>query len=82
MDGAKPTTQLLVANAATYIAFILVNGATQSGLFGDDNATISARYPTPLTPAGWAFSIWGAIFLLQVRFATECCQNAGNCLDF
>ena len=80
MDGAKPTKQLLVANAATYIAFILVNGATQSGLFGDDNATISARYPTPLTPAGWAFSIWGVIFLLQARLAAECRPNAGNCM--
>ncbi len=66
MDTTKPTKQLLVANTATYIAFIAVNGATQSGLFGDDNGTISARFPTPLTPAGWAFSIWGAIFLLQV----------------
>lgn len=66
MDSAKPTKQLLVANAATYVAFIFVNGATQSGLFGDDNGTISARFPTPLTPAAWAFSIWGVIFLLQV----------------
>mmetsp|Transcript_5876 Transcript_5876/g.16770 ORF Transcript_5876/g.16770 Transcript_5876/m.16770 type:complete len:287 (-) Transcript_5876:593-1453(-) len=65
MDSAKPTKQLLVANAATYVAFIFVNGATQSGLFGDDNGTISARFPTPLTPAAWAFSIWGVIFLLQ-----------------
>ena len=27
--------------------------------------TISARHPTPITPSGWAFSIWGIIFLLQ-----------------
>ena len=60
-----PPLRLRVANAATYILLIIVNAATQTGLLGDDNATISARFPTLLTPAGWAFSIWGIIFLLQ-----------------
>jgi hypothetical protein len=26
---------------------------------------VSAKFPTPLTPAGWAFGIWGVIFLLE-----------------
>lgn len=61
----RPTRQLKLANAITYVVFLAVNGATQSGLIGDDNATISAKYPTRLTPAPWAFSIWGIIFILQ-----------------
>lgn len=60
-----PPLKLRLANAATYVLLIVVNAATQTGFLGDDNATISARFPTLLTPAGWAFSIWGIIFLLQ-----------------
>ncbi|UOQ75804.1 tryptophan-rich sensory protein [Hymenobacter sp. 5516J-16] len=30
---------------------------------GQTNAQVSYKYPTLLTPAGYAFSIWGAIFL-------------------
>lgn len=26
---------------------------------------MSAKFPVPLTPAGWAFSIWGLIFALE-----------------
>lgn len=63
---SKPTKQLLLANAVTYVAFLVVNGVTQSGLIGEDNGSISAKYPTPITPAPWAFSIWGIIFILQV----------------
>lgn len=69
MEGTAPTSlpswRLRAANAAVYVLLLVVNGLTQTGLFGDDNGTISARFPTPLTPAAWAFSIWGLIFLLQ-----------------
>lgn len=29
------------------------------------SAEVSAKFPVPLTPAGWAFSIWGLIFSLE-----------------
>lgn len=45
---------------------------SQEGYFGPDNGQISARYPTLLVAAGYAFSIWGAIFLLDLLFAA--CQ--------
>ena len=32
------------------------------------NKQISERYPTLITPAGWAFAIWGPIFLLEGGF--------------
>ena len=36
---------------------------------GLTNAAISAKYPTLFTPAGYAFSIWGLIFLALVVYA-------------
>ena len=32
---------------------------------GSSNSEISAKYPTLVTPSGWAFSIWGIIFLSE-----------------
>ncbi|MGO1070239.1 hypothetical protein [Lysobacter sp. CA199] len=42
---------------------------SQQGYFGPDNGEISDRYPTLLVAAGYAFSIWGLIFLLDLAFA-------------
>ncbi|TPG62276.1 tryptophan-rich sensory protein [Hymenobacter nivis] len=38
-------------------------------LNGQTMGTVSAKYPTLLTPAGYAFSIWGLIFLGLVVYA-------------
>lgn len=35
-----------------------------------DNASISAKYQTIITPNGIAFSIWGIIFLMETVFCT------------
>lgn len=56
MSSAQPCARLKWANAVGYVALIAFNVASQTGLLGDDNATISAKFPTPLTPAGCAFS--------------------------
>ena len=40
---------------------------------GEDNASVSAAYPTLITPAGWAFSIWGIIFIAQGFFVGYQC---------
>ena len=38
------------------------------------NTVVSKAYPTLVTPAGWAFSIWGIIYTLEgVRAA--CCPR-------
>ncbi|WP_394538378.1 hypothetical protein PRJ39_21895 [Lysobacter enzymogenes] len=42
---------------------------SQQGYFGPDNGEISDRYPTLLVAAGYAFAIWGLIFLLDLAFA-------------
>ena len=52
--SAKPCARLKWSNAIGYIVLIAFNVASQTGLLGDDNATISAKYPTLLTPAGCA----------------------------
>lgn len=40
-------------------------------LFGPTNGEISDHYPTLIVAAGYAFSIWGPIFLLDVVYATR-----------
>lgn len=50
------------------LAMPIVSWFSQSGAFGPDNGTISDRYPTLLVAAGYAFSVWGLIFLLDVVF--------------
>lgn len=60
-----PHLRLRVGWALGYVAFLGVNLASSLGWLGATNKEISDKFPTPLTPAGWAFSIWGLIFLLQ-----------------
>lgn len=48
---------------------------SQRGTFGPDTGTISAYFPTLLVPAGYAFAIWGLIFLFDVVYAIWQCGN-------
>lgn len=41
-----------------------------TGVFGPTNGAISDRYPTLIVAAGYAFAIWGPIFLLDVMYGT------------
>ena len=41
-----------------------------TGVFGPTNGAISDRYPTLIVAAGYAFAIWGPIFLLDVMSGT------------
>ena len=52
------------------LAMPVVSWWSQSGAFGPDNGTVSDRYPTLLVAAGYAFSIWGLIFLLDLVYAS------------
>ena len=53
----------------TAIAMPVVAWFTQNGSFGPDNGAMSDRYPTLLIAAGYAFSIWAVIFLLDLVYA-------------
>lgn len=47
----------------------LVAWLSNTGLLGPSNGEISNRYPTLIVAAGYAFAIWGPIFLLDGVFA-------------
>lgn len=50
------------------LAMPVVAWFSQAGAFGPDNGSISDRYPTLLVAAGYAFAIWGLVFLLDAVF--------------
>lgn len=54
---------LLLSLAMPAVAFL-----SQRGVFGPDNGTVSDLYPTLLVASGYAFAIWGVIFLLDVVY--------------
>lgn len=64
-NSQAPARPLRIATLGAYVVFIAVNVASGAGLLGPTNAEVSAKFQVPLTPAGWAFSIWGLIFLLE-----------------
>ncbi|MDN5924595.1 MAG: hypothetical protein L0H70_06295 [Xanthomonadales bacterium] len=43
---------------------------SNTGVFGPTNGAISDQYPTLIVAAGYAFAIWGLIFLLDVVYGT------------
>lgn len=53
---------------ALALAMPLVGWLSNTGVLGPTNGEISNRYPTLIVAAGYAFSIWGPIFLLDVLF--------------
>jgi hypothetical protein len=60
---------LAVVNTITLILMLFVNIASNTGFFsrltvGD----VSHKYDTLFAPAGYAFSIWGLLFLLAICF--------------
>lgn len=69
MDRLKATRLLSIMNAVAYgvnTAETFGYGPFSSGFTsGMDNATISSKYQTIITPHGIAFSIWGVIFISQ-----------------
>lgn len=56
---------LLLSIAMPVVAFL-----SQRGAFGPDNGTVSDLYPTLLVASGYAFAIWGVIFLLDLVYGT------------
>lgn len=53
-----------ILNAVALVATVVINYLSNTGVFnGETVATISAKYQNLFTPAGYAFSIWGLIYL-------------------
>ena len=58
-----------IGNGVALIITILINYLSNTGLFnGKTMATVSAAYQNLFTPAGYAFSIWGLIYLGMLGF--------------
>ncbi|MAZ72935.1 MAG: hypothetical protein CMC70_07285 [Flavobacteriaceae bacterium] len=63
----KKTLQL--TNSIAFVITIFMNYASSAGVFNNTTqADMSAKYQTLFTPAGYAFSIWGVIYLLLLGF--------------
>jgi hypothetical protein len=56
-------------NLAAFAIVILVNVLSNAlPINGQSMPEISAKYPSPFTPAGFTFSIWGVIYLALLAF--------------
>lgn len=56
-----------IINFLIFILTLVVNYLGAAGFFnGKGQAEISAKYSTKITPAGFAFSIWGVIYTLLI----------------
>lgn len=61
---------LQIANPIALIITVIVNYMASAGFFNHQTiGEVSAQYPTLVTPAGYAFSIWGLIYLMLAGFA-------------
>lgn len=53
-----------IANAIALIITVIINYLSNTGIFnGNTMGSVSAEYHNIFTPAGYAFSIWGLIYL-------------------
>lgn len=60
---------LQVSNILLFLAMVGVNYLANTGAInGETMASVSAKYSNLFTPAGYAFSIWGFIYLLLLGF--------------
>lgn len=59
-------------NLAAYVLNSVITYVSLTGVFGETNSDLSSKYQTLVTPAGYAFSIWGPIFIWEGVFAV--CQ--------
>merc|ERR1719487_3035714 len=64
-----PQWRLPTLNLVSFTVNCLLTYLSLTGLFGETNTALSAKYQTLVTPIGWAFSIWGPIFIWEGVFA-------------
>ncbi|WP_329741277.1 hypothetical protein [Dyella sp. A6] len=69
---AEARSILLMKYLVAILAWLMpvVAWLSNSGLFGPTNRVISDAYPTLIVAAGYAFSIWGPIFVLDLIYGT------------
>merc|ERR1719272_1299608 len=66
-------------NLAAYLLNTVVTYTSLTGIFGATNTELSNKYQTLITPAGWAFAIWGPIFIWELVFTVaQMCPRFRN----
>jgi len=65
---SPPLNWINKINVGAYIINLVITYVSITGAFGDTNTDLSKKYQTLVTPAGWAFSIWGPIFIWEGVF--------------
>ncbi|MCY7420781.1 MAG: hypothetical protein LH478_03450 [Chitinophagaceae bacterium] len=78
----KKIFSLVILNSLTLLLMLFINYGSNAGLFytvsvGD----VSYKYDTLFTPAGYAFAIWGVIFLMLIAFTIfqwACLKNQAH----
>jgi len=63
-----PMSWINIINVGAYIINLVITYVSITGAFGETNSALSKKYQTLVTPAGWAFSIWGPIFIWEGVF--------------
>ncbi len=62
-------TYFLILNTASLLFALVMNGLSNTGMFnGKTVGEVSDRLETLFAPAGYAFSIWGVIYILLIMF--------------
>jgi len=62
-------TTLKISNLIAFVSTLCINYLANTGLInGNTMATVSAKYENLFTPAGYAFAIWGIIYLFLFGF--------------
>ncbi len=57
--------KIIIINLIVYVLTVAVNYASAMGFInGSSQRAVSKAFPTMITPAGFAFSIWGLIYVL------------------
>jgi len=63
------TKTLQCSNIIALIITIVMNYLSNTGLFNNSTmASVSAQYQNLFTPAGYAFSVWGLIYIFLIAF--------------
>jgi hypothetical protein len=65
----KRPVYLIIFNTLTLLFALILNGLSGSAVFnGKTVGAVSNKYNTLIGPAGYAFAIWGLIYLLLIMF--------------
>lgn len=63
---------LLILNTAALLFALVMNGLSNTGAFnGKTVGEVSGDFETLFAPAGYAFSIWGVIYILLIMFVGQ-----------